>query len=206
VSAPARRPTPPPVLPGSGVLRFPAPSVTAGRLAQVSRKKTKSSTGGTPATLALDAAGTAFTVHTFEHTPGVTDFGAEAAAALGDVETDRICKTLLVTLDGGRHAGSLAVTVVPVTMTLDLKAVATAFGAKKAAMADPADAERSTGYVVGGISPVGQKKALPTVVDASVRDHATIFVSGGRRGLDIEIAPGDLVDVLGADIAPVGRR
>jgi Cys-tRNA(Pro)/Cys-tRNA(Cys) deacylase len=172
----------------------------------VSRKKTKSRTGGTPATLALEAAGTAFTVHTFEHTPGVTDFGAEAAAALGDVEAGRICKTLLVALEGGRHAGSLAVTVVPVTMTLDLKAVAAAFGAKKAAMADPADAERSTGYVVGGISPVGQKKPLPTVVEAGVRDHPTIFVSGGRRGLDIEIAPGDLVDVLGADVAPVGRN
>ncbi|WP_363316431.1 Cys-tRNA(Pro) deacylase [Corynebacterium sp.] len=172
----------------------------------MSRKKnSRNRTGGTPATLALEAAGTPFTVHTFEHTPGVTDFGAEAAAALGDVETGRICKTLLVTLDGGRHGGSMAVAVVPVTQSLDLKAVAAAFGAKKAAMAAPADAERSTGYVVGGISPLGQKKPLPTVIDAGVRDHPTVFVSGGRRGLDIEIAPGDLVDVLGAHVAPVGR-
>lgn len=170
------------------------------------KKKNNTGTGSTPATLALEKAGTTFTVHTFTHTPGVTDFGGEAASALGDVEPDRICKTLLVSLDGGPLNGRLAVTVVPVTMTLDLKAVAHAFGAKKATMADPSAAERSTGYVVGGISPVGQKKLLDTVVDDGTQDHPTIFVSGGRRGLDIEIAPGDLVDVLGARFAPVARR
>lgn len=176
----------------------------------MSRKKnTRSRNGSTPATLALEAAGVPFTVHTFTHTPGVTDFGGEAAAALSDtlgtVDPGRICKTLLVSLDGNPRSGALAVTVVPVTMTLDLKAVATAFGAKKATMADPSAAERSTGYVVGGISPFGQKKTLPTVIDASVRDCPTIFVSGGRRGLDIEITPGDLMTVLGAESAAVGR-
>lgn len=146
-----------------------------------------------------------FTVHTFTHTPGVTDFGGEAAAALGDVDPGRICKTLMVSLAGGSPDGQLAVTVVPVTMSLDLKAVATVFGAKKATMAAPASAERSSGYVVGGISPVGQRKKLATVLDASAEIHDTILVSGGRRGLDIEIAPADLIAVLGADVAPIGR-
>ena len=172
----------------------------------MSRKKnTRSRNGSTRATLALEAAGVPFTVHTFTHTPGVTDFGGEAAAALGDVDPGHICKTLLVSLDGGPRSGTLAVTVVPVTMTLDLKAVAASFGAKKATMADPSAAERSTGYIVGGISPFGQKKSLPTVIDASILDCPTIFVSGGRRGLDIEIAPEDLVEVLGAESAAVGR-
>ncbi|WP_420100335.1 aminoacyl-tRNA deacylase [Corynebacterium sp.] len=172
------------------------------------RKNARSGNGGTgstPATVALDAAGTPFTVHTFTHTPGVTDFGGEAAAALGDVDPARICKTLLVSLDGGPRSGGLAVAVVPVTMTLDLKAVAASFSAKKATMADPSAAERSTGYIVGGISPFGQKRPLATVLDDSTRAHPTIFVSGGRRGLDIEISPDDLVAVLGADVAPVGR-
>lgn len=158
--------------------------------------------GATPATVALDRAGVPFTVRTFEHTAGVTDFGAEAAAALS-TEPERICKTLLVSLAGGDLDGSLAVAVLPVTTHLDLKAVATVFGAKKASMADPAAAERSTGYVVGGISPLGQKKTLPTVLDAAADGHDTVLVSGGRRGLDIEIAPADLVSVLDAAVAPV---
>ncbi|MGO1950231.1 MAG: Cys-tRNA(Pro) deacylase [Mycobacteriaceae bacterium] len=163
--------------------------------------------GATPATLALERAGVDFSVRTFEHTSGVTDFGSEAADALGEegFTADRICKTLLVSLDGGGRDGQLGVTIVPVTMTLDLKAVAGAFGAKKATMADPRAAERSTGYVVGGISPFGQKKRLATVLEESATEHTTILVSGGRRGLDIEISPSDLVRVLDATAAPIDR-
>jgi Cys-tRNA(Pro)/Cys-tRNA(Cys) deacylase len=111
-----------------------------------------------------------------------------------------VFKTLL--LDSGR---GLAVAVVPVDRQLDLKAVAGALGVKTATMAEPAAAERSTGYVVGGISPVGQKRALPTVLDSSALQHDTVFVSGGRRGLDLELAPADLVRVTGATVAALGR-
>ena len=113
---------------------------------------------------------------------------------------ERVFKTLLA-----EAGGRLVVGIVPVTGQLDLKALARAVGAPKAVMADPAAAERSTGYVVGGISPVGQRKALPTVLDATALDHPTVFVSGGRRGLDLELAPADLVRVTGATTAPIGR-
>lgn len=171
-------------------------------------KKKHATTGATPATIALEHAGVDFTVRTFEHTSGVTDFGTEAADALAaeGYTADRICKTLLVDLEGGPHSGRMGVAVVPVTTSLDLKAVASAFGAKKATMADPHAAERSTGYVVGGISPLGQKKRLVTVLDDSTTQHSTILVSGGRRGLDIEIVASDLASVLDAALAPVGRR
>ncbi len=95
--------------------------------------------------------------------------------------------------------------MVPVSGSLDLKALAAAAGGKRAEMADPAVAERSSGYVVGGISPIGQRKALPTVVDASALEHASVLVSGGRRGLDLELAPADLVRVTAARVAPIGR-
>ncbi|HIW92655.1 MAG TPA: Cys-tRNA(Pro) deacylase [Candidatus Corynebacterium avicola] len=172
----------------------------------VSKKKSDHH-GATPATLALEKAGTSFTIRTFEHSSGVTDFGAEAADALAaeGYVAERICKTLMVDLTGGPHSGQMAVAIVPVTTSLDLKAVASAFGAKKATMADPTAAERSSGYVVGGISPLGQKKQLPTVLDLSAADHETILVSGGRRGLDIELTPDDLVGTLDATLAPVGR-
>lgn len=160
----------------------------------------------TPATVALEAAGVDFTVRTFTHSSGVTEYGAEAAAALPDVDPARICKTLLVALDGGPRNDRLAVAVLPVTASLDLKAVAAVFHAKKATMADPAVAERSTGYVVGGISPVGQKRPLATVVDSSVQAHPTILVSGGRRGVDVELSPAALAAVLDAAVAPVIRR
>lgn len=180
------------------------------RLASVSKKAKKtgkagSPHGATPAVLALEKAGVDFTVRTFEHDPGIADYGDEAAAAL-DMPAQQICKTLLVDLDGGPHDGHMGVAVVPVTMMLDLKGVATAFGAKKAAMADPAAAERSTGYVVGGISPLGQKKRLPTVLDASVASEPVILVSGGRRGFDVELTPDDLVAALDATVSPIGRK
>ncbi|MGN6242983.1 MAG: Cys-tRNA(Pro) deacylase [Motilibacteraceae bacterium] len=159
----------------------------------------RATAGGTPATVALTRAGVAFEVRAYEHDPSAPSYGLEAAQVLG-VEPERVFKTLLADVDG-----RLVVAVVPVSGQLDLKALAAAVGGKKAAMADPTVAERTTGYVVGGISPVGQRKALPTVLDASALAHATILVSGGRRGLDLELAPADLVAVTGATTAPVGR-
>ena len=152
---------------------------------------------GTPATVALVAAGIAFTEHPYAHDPAAASFGLEAAEALG-IEPDRVFKTLLADVDG-----RLVVGVVPVTGKLDLKALAAAVGGKKAAMADPAVAERRTGYVVGGISPVGQKTAHPTVLDETVDLWDTVFVSGGRRGFDIELSPADLARVTGAVIAAI---
>ncbi|MEY3617782.1 MAG: hypothetical protein RL726_480, partial [Actinomycetota bacterium] len=152
--------------------------------------------GGTPATVALERAGVEFNVRSFDNdiAPGESGYGKAAAAALG-VSEQRVFKTLLVEANGPvRHA----VAVVPVSGQLSLKAMAVAIGAKRVDMLEARTAERITGYVVGGISPFGQKKPLPTVVDSSALDHETIFVSGGKRGLDIEIAPRALTDVLGA--------
>lgn len=153
----------------------------------------------TQATLALTALGIHFIEREYAHDAAVTSFGLEAAAAL-NVEPERVFKTLLAELDG-----ALVVAVVPVTGTLDLKALATALNGKKAVMANPALAERKTGYVVGGISPIGQKTALPTVLDETAELFDTIFVSGGRRGFDIELSPADLVRASGARIAAIGR-
>lgn len=153
----------------------------------------------TRATAALRAAGVAFTEHAFAHRQGGDDYGREAADALG-VDPDRVFKTLLADLDG-----ELVVGIVPVSGMLDLKALATALGGKRAAMADPALAERRTGYVVGGISPIGQRSAHRTVLDGSAERWATILVSGGRRGLDLELAPADLTLVTGAIVAPIAR-
>jgi Cys-tRNA(Pro)/Cys-tRNA(Cys) deacylase len=133
------------------------------------------------------------------HDPSVTSFGLEAADALG-IEPDRVFKTLLADADG-----DLVVGIVPVTGMLDLKALAAAVGAKKAVMADPATAERKTGYVVGGISPIGQKIALTTVIDETAELFDTVFVSGGKRGFDIELTPADLVAVTRARFAPIAR-
>lgn len=155
--------------------------------------------GGTPATVALAAAGIAFEVRSYEHDPRAASYGTEAAEALG-VDPARVFKTLLASLDG-----RLVVGVVPVTGQLDLKALARALGGTKAVMAEVTAAERATGYVAGGISPVGQKRAHPTVLDASALDHATVLVSGGRRGLDLELAPTDLVAVTAAVTATIGR-
>lgn len=161
--------------------------------------KRREATAGTPATTALSRAGVRFEVHPYEHDPAAESYGLEAAAALS-VPPGQVFKTLLV--DGG---GRLGVGVVPVDRQLDLKAVAAALGWKKAAMAEPAAAERATGYVVGGISPVGQKRTLPTVVDSSALGFERVFVSGGRRGLDVSLAPADLVRVLGATVADIAR-
>lgn len=155
--------------------------------------------GGTPATVALDRAGVSFTPHTYEHDPAAESFGLEAAHALG-VDPERVFKTLLVSVDSG-----LGVGIVPVDGQLDLKAIASALGAKRAVMADPRVAERTSGYVVGGISPLGQKKALPTVLDSSAAQFVTVFVSGGKRGFDVELAPEDLVRLTRATLAPISR-
>jgi Cys-tRNA(Pro)/Cys-tRNA(Cys) deacylase len=163
--------------------------------------------GGTPATVALSRAGVPFTEHPYEHDPGATSFGLEAAAVLG-LEPRRVLKTLLASVDpstGSGRRGRLVVAVVPVSGQLDLKALAAAVGAKHAAMADPAAAERATGYVVGGISPVGQRRPLPTVLDESALSFDVVYVSGGRRGLDLGLAPADLVRVTGAVVATIGR-
>lgn len=154
---------------------------------------------GTPATVALARAGVAFTVHAYEHDPRAAAYGLEAAEKLG-LDPERVFKTLLAAVDG-----SLAVAIVPVAMLLDLKALANAVGGKRAELADPAVAERKTGYVVGGISPIGQKTPLPTVLDESAILCETIFVSGGRRGLDLELAPDDLLAVTGGRYAPIAR-
>ena len=156
-------------------------------------------TSATPATVALTRAGIAFTVRAYDHDPAAASFGLEAAELLG-VLPERVLKTLLAAVDG-----ALVVAIVPVSGQLDLKALAAAVGGKRAVMADPAAAERSTGYVVGGISPIGQRKPLPTVLDATAMDHPTVLVSGGRRGFDLELDPADLVTVTGATVAPVGR-
>lgn len=155
--------------------------------------------GGTPATVALTRAGIPFTARPYDHDPRAASYGLEAAAALG-VEPERVFKTLMATVDG-----ALTVAVVPVAGQLDLKALARELGGRSATMADPAAAARATGYVIGGISPVGQRRAHPTVVDASALDHATVLVSGGRRGLDVELAPADLVAVTGAVTASIAR-
>lgn len=139
----------------------------------------------------------AHTLHTYEHDPREASYGAEAAAALGVAE-ERVFKTLVAEVDG-----KLTVGVVPVTGQLNLKALAAAVGGKKARMADAGAAQRATGYVVGGISPLGQRTRLPVVVDVSVRRFDTVFCSGGRRGLEIELAPDDLVALTAATVAPI---
>ena len=158
--------------------------------------------GGTPAVVELERAGVAFSVHEFGHEPGERNYGAAAAAALG-VEPERVFKTLLADVVDARGATIQAVGIVPVTMQLSLKGLAAAVGGKRAEMCEPAAAERLTGYVVGGISPFGQKKRLPTVIDETCLLWDTIFVSGGKRGLDIELAPGALIEVLGALVASI---
>ena len=153
---------------------------------------------GTTATIALDRAKIPFTVHEYSHDPRAGSYGLEASEALG-VPPDRVFKTLVAAVDGT----ALAVGVVPVHRQLDLKALAAAVGGKKAVMAEVAAAERATGYVVGGISPVGQKKRLPVVIDSSARDLPTMFCSAGRRGLEIELTPADLIRVTSAKLAPI---
>ncbi|OZB48163.1 MAG: aminoacyl-tRNA deacylase [Cellulomonas sp. 14-74-6] len=160
--------------------------------------RAKSSGTGTPALVLLTETGTPHTVHTYEHDPR-TDlgYGLEAATVLG-LDPGQVFKTLMAEVDG-----TLTVAVVPVTGMLDLKALAHAVGGKRAAMADRADAERATGYVAGGISPLGQKTVHPTVLDETVWLYDQVYVSGGRRGLDVGLAPDDLVRLTDARVAPI---
>jgi Cys-tRNA(Pro)/Cys-tRNA(Cys) deacylase len=153
---------------------------------------------GTTATIALDRAKIPFTLHEYEHDPRSGSYGVEASEALG-VPPERVFKTLVAAVDGG----TLAVGVIPVHRQLDLKALAAAVGGKKAVMAEVAAAERATGYVAGGISPVGQKKRLAVVIDSSAAPLPTMFCSAGRRGLEIEITPADLVKAAGAKLAAI---
>lgn len=153
--------------------------------------------GGTPATTVLSRAGVWFTLHPYDHDPRAASYGLEAAQALG-ADPARVLKTLLAVLDG-----ELVVGVVPVSGQLDLKALARALGGRRAVMADVTAAERATGYVAGGISPIGQRRRHRTVVDDTALAHPTVLVSAGRRGLDLEIAPADLVRVTGALVAAI---
>jgi Cys-tRNA(Pro)/Cys-tRNA(Cys) deacylase len=162
-------------------------------------KKQRKQTGGTPATVALTAAAVPYRLHAYEHDPAAPRYGEEAARALG-VPPERVFKTLVADVDG-----DLTVAVVPVTGSLDLKALAAAVGGKRATMADPAAAERTTGYVLGGISPLGQRRALRTVLDASVEGQETVFVSAGRRGLEVEVSPTALAELTRATVSPVAR-
>ena len=162
-------------------------------------KKSKHSETGTGAILALQKAGITPVIHTDEHDERAQAWGLEAAQALG-LDPARVFKTLLVS-----HEKALAVVVIPVASRLDLKAIAKQLGWKKAQLADPDLAQRTTGYVVGGISPLGQKKALPTLIDASAATHETVFVSGGRRGLDLELDPQVLAQLTKASFAEVAK-
>ncbi|HTE72787.1 MAG TPA: Cys-tRNA(Pro) deacylase [Actinomycetes bacterium] len=158
-------------------------------------------TGGTPATVALTRAGVAFELHPYE--PGAASghhsYGLEAVTALG-LDPAQVFKTLVARVDD-----RLVVAVVPVSGSLDLKALAAAVGGKRAEMAEAADAERATGFVVGGISPVGHRRRLDVVVDATASGLERVHVSAGRRGLQMSLAPADLVAVTGARVAPVAR-
>jgi Cys-tRNA(Pro)/Cys-tRNA(Cys) deacylase len=153
----------------------------------------------TPATVALKVAGIHFVEHAYDHDHANRNFGEEAATVLG-LDAAQVFKTLMVDVDG-----HLTVAIVPVTGKLDLGALAAAVHGKRAVMADPAVAERKTGYLVGGISPIGQKTALPTVLDETAELFDAVFVSGGRRGFDIELAPSDLVAITAATVAAIAR-
>lgn len=152
---------------------------------------------GTPATVLLTTERVAHTLHPYEVSPDAPNYGAVVAEALG-VAPERLFKTLVAEVDG-----TLVVGVVPVTGDLDLKALASAAGGKRAALADRAAAERSTGYVRGGISPLGQRKRLPTVIDDTAAGLDLMYVSAGRRGLQVSLAPADLIRLTGATVAPI---
>lgn len=158
--------------------------------------------GATPAITALEKAGVEHAVHSYAHEKTSTDYGAEAVAIMGErigAAPGQIFKTLVVDL-GDRRLG---VAVLPVPQQLSLKAAARAFGVSKAVMAQAAAVTRATGYVLGGVSPIGQKTPLPVVVDASAREWDAVLVSAGRRGLEIELAPADLIEVTGATVAAI---
>jgi Cys-tRNA(Pro)/Cys-tRNA(Cys) deacylase len=153
----------------------------------------------TPAITALEKASVAYKLHEYHHDPTTTNYGHEAAEKLS-LEAAQVFKTLVIKLE----TDELAVAVIPVSLTLNLKSSAKSLGAKKAQMADPQSVERTTGYVLGGVSPIGQKKHLKTLIDESAAQFESIFVSGGRRGLEIEIDPADLCTITKGCYAPVG--
>ncbi len=155
---------------------------------------------GTRATRQLEALKIEFSTHSYEHDPKAGSYGDEAAEALG-VSPGRLFKTLIAVVDG-----ALTVAVVPVAGQLDLKALAGAVGGKRAEMARPADAERATGYVTGGISPIAQRRPLPVVIDAMALDWPTVYCSAGQRGLQVELRPEDLVRATRARVAAIARR
>jgi Cys-tRNA(Pro)/Cys-tRNA(Cys) deacylase len=155
----------------------------------------------TPATDAATVAGISFRMHEYDHKPGAVSYALEASDAL-EIEPARIHKTLVLQTD----AGMLVVAVVPADASCDVKAVAMAAGAKRAEMADPKAAQRSTGYVLGGISPLGQRQRLATVIDEDAQLWETIFVSAGRRGLEIELAAADLATLVSGTFAPIAKR
>ena len=152
---------------------------------------------GTPATNLLTSKGIDFKAHEYSHDPNSTSFGLEAAEKLG-IDPNRVFKTLIANVDE-----SFAVAIVPVNQQVSLKSLARTLAAKRAVMADPAAAARLTGYVVGGISPLGQKRLFSTVIDQSAKEFETILVSGGRRGFDIELSPQDLAELLSAVFAEI---
>ncbi|MDO5619348.1 Cys-tRNA(Pro) deacylase [Kocuria sp.] len=171
--------------------------------ARKSGARSPSEPDGTAALRFLTEHGVVFSQAAYHHDDAVTDFGAEAAQALG-VPPDRVFKTLVVSpADHTEARGQFGVVVLPVDRRVAMKAAAAALGWKKAALADAIVAARRTGYVVGGISPFGQKTPSPTVLDASALNHGSIYVSGGRRGLDVEVAPQDLITVLSASVAEI---
>ncbi|MGW0829949.1 Cys-tRNA(Pro) deacylase [Streptomyces prunicolor] len=165
----------------------------------MAKKPKQQQSGGTPATVVLTTAGVPYDLHAYDHDPSHPSYGEEAAEAMG-VSPDRVFKTLLADVDG-----TLTVAIVPVAGQLDLKALASAVGGKRATMADPTLAERTTGFVRGGISPLGQRKKLRTVLDDSASSHPTICVSAGRRGLEVELSPEALKTLTAAVLAPIGR-
>lgn len=155
----------------------------------------------TPAINALKKTKITFRIHEYQHDAASESYGLEAAEKLG-IDQDRVFKTLVVKLDGQ----TLAVAVLPVSSMLSMKLMAKHSQAKKAVMAEPSEVERSTGYVLGGVSPIGQKKRLKTMVDHSATKHDTIYISAGRRGLEIELAPDDLVQLLNGDFAVIAQK
>ena len=154
----------------------------------------------TPAVEAARAAGIAFELHEYEHDPRVESYGEEAVEALS-LDPSEVFKTLVAQVD----SKTLAIAIVPVTARLDFKALAAALGGRRAAMVEASHAERATGYVLGGISPLGQRRRLATALDVSAEQHERIYVSAGRRGMEIALAPADLVRLTDATVAPIAR-
>jgi Cys-tRNA(Pro)/Cys-tRNA(Cys) deacylase len=152
----------------------------------------------TPAVNAAIKANIEYTVHEYQHDPSAESYGLEAADKLG-ITRERVFKTLVVSLVDKE----LVVGVIPVSSKLNMKLIAKALGAKKAGMAEAVEVERSTGYVLGGVSPIGQKKRLRTIVDSSAEQYPTIFVSAGRRGLEIELNPSDLISLTKGNFATI---